>query len=583
MAHPVAASPQAQALAALIRATLAQTRPWPHRDSLVGIVPAASHLPLELLTDTRLAPADKLAWWAIAQFSPTDHAITPFPELAALARLVNVNSPKTVARALIMLRLTGWLTRARYRIDNAPARHLSLLHAAPLTWTDAVYLDPTLPAFVADMQRHSHAQVRKMAAAIAAQAAQFTVQAITAEPVCAGIESDLPPEERQNLPLPFQPEVASDGVTVKFAAPVDDTAPSGLPKARQILPSVTSPTDAVAEGASGSTPDQMVREHATARQSTSGDGQGAHVAIETDLAPVTNDTGCAQIDLRAQHRRQNLPPPLQPEATSDGAKAKFTGPADSVASPGPPSARQILPSVTSPTDALANDGSGIPPDPMAHGHSSKTQSVSGGGEGKRADDEADLPPFDVDFNTTESAIADDQRGQNLPLRCSSYINKKTTTTPTNVAGKICPSSPSELIYPARLTADMRQLIQAEVEKLSPPQRQAVLDELEGRFRAEQLGAPPVFDELRYLQRLCRLVKRGRFKRNLGLKVQHQREQRAQEEARRRQARSELIDDAQRRERQQARWRGGDNPLAEARRVLGMPDRQGNSDDEPDPS
>jgi hypothetical protein len=355
-----------------------------------------------------------------------------------------------------------------------------------------------------------------------------------------------------------------------------------LPKVRQILPSVTSPTDTLAEGASGSTPDPLIREQATARQSTSGDGQGAHVAIETDLAPVTNDTGCAQIDLRAQHRRQNLPPPLQPEATSDGAKAKFTGPADSAAPPGSTSARQILPSVTSPTDALANDGSGIPPDPMAHGHSSKTQSVSSGGEGNRAADDADLPPCDVEINTAEGAIADDQRGQNLPLRCSSsYIKQKTTTTPTNVAGKICPSSPSALIYPARLTADMRQLIQAEVEKLSLPQRQAVLDELEGRFRAEQLGAPPVFDELRYLQRLCRLVKRGRFKRNLGLKVQHQREQRAQEEARRRQARSELIDDAQRRERQQARWRVGDNPLAEARRVLGMPDRKDNSDDEPD--
>ena len=73
MAHPVAASPQAQALAALIHATLAQTRPWPHRDSLVGIVPPPHPLPIELLTDRRLAPADKLAWWAIAQFSQTDH------------------------------------------------------------------------------------------------------------------------------------------------------------------------------------------------------------------------------------------------------------------------------------------------------------------------------------------------------------------------------------------------------------------------------------------------------------------------------------------------------------------------------
>ncbi|MCB1775687.1 MAG: hypothetical protein KDI88_18895, partial [Gammaproteobacteria bacterium] len=474
---PVAASPQAQALAALIRATLAQTRPWPHRDSLVGIVPPPHPLPIELLTDARLAPADKLAWWAIAQFSQTDHAITPFPELAALARLVNVNSPKTAARALIMLRLTGWLTRAHYRIDNAPARHLSLLHAAPLTWIDAVYLDPTLPAFVADMQRHSHAQVRKLAAAIAEQAAQFTGETITAAPVCTGIEPDLPAVDRQNLPLPVQteavrdeahvklsgsidstvppamdagadhvdvpprhgrqnlpppqrPETASDGTKARFTDPTDSTAPPGSPTARQILPSDTSSAEIIADGTAGMLPGCIVEGHPMPRQTVSSEGDGAHVAIDVHQAPAAIDAGPAQADVPAKHRRQNLPPPLPPESTSDGTKAEFTDPADSAAPPGSLSARQILPSDTSSADINADGAAGMPPDRWDHENTTTRQPISDAEEGEWATDDTGFSPSDVDTVPADAGISKDQRGQNLPVRCSSsYIKQKTTTTP----------------------------------------------------------------------------------------------------------------------------------------------------------
>jgi len=55
-------------------------------------------------------------------------------------------------------------------------------------------------------------------------------------------------------------------------------------------------------------------------------------------------------------------------------------------------------------------------------------------------------------------------------------------------------------------------------ELTPEQRQPILDELEGRFRAESKGMKPVYDEVSFLHSLCNRVRRGKFQPNLGIKV-----------------------------------------------------------------
>ena len=76
-----------------------------------------------------------------------------------------------------------------------------------------------------------------------------------------------------------------------------------------------------------------------------------------------------------------------------------------------------------------------------------------------------------------------------------------------------------LVLPPRLKDNQRALAARYLATIPAEQRQSVLDELAGRLEAEQRGAKPVYDELRYLHHLCRQVNQGGFVANLGLKVQ----------------------------------------------------------------
>ena len=96
--------------------------------------------------------------------------------------------------------------------------------------------------------------------------------------------------------------------------------------------------------------------------------------------------------------------------------------------------------------------------------------------------------------------------------------------------------------------------------------QSVLDELEGRFRAEQQGAKPVYDELRYLHHLCAQVNAGGFQPNLGLKVQGSASEGAG--GRETPAGGRERQKNVRRRQQRARKCSGESPLAEARKALG---------------
>lgn len=181
-------------------------------------------------------------------------------------------------------------------------------------------------------------------------------------------------------------------------------------------------------------------------------------------------------------------------------------------------------------------------------------------------------------NRSTSGATDDQTQKSKPdrlrnscpqnskaVRSSSCINKKTTTT--QIPRAKAPDVVEGLIYPQRLSANQRAIAARYLERVPVPQRQQVLDELEGRLRAERQGAKPVYDELRYLYRLCSQIATGGFQPNLCLKVERERVERATaDEARRHEAR--VREEEQRRRGERRREQHGESPLAEARRILG---------------
>jgi len=122
-----------------------------------------------------------------------------------------------------------------------------------------------------------------------------------------------------------------------------------------------------------------------------------------------------------------------------------------------------------------------------------------------------------------------------------------------------------LIFPTRLKDNQRALAARYLTRIPVEHRQPVLDELAGRLQAEQHGAKPVYDELRYLHHLCVEVNRGGFHPNLGLKVQGERDRRRREAER---LREEAV--TRERERQERASRPpGESPLVEIRKLLGM--------------
>ena len=182
----------------------------------------------------------------------------------------------------------------------------------------------------------------------------------------------------------------------------------------------------------------------------------------------------------------------------------------------------------------------------------------------------------VDRN--QKSKSENHRLQNLnhqkskSVGCSSSYIKTTTTTENmeeNAREVNDTSALATLVYPRRLNENQREVAARYLAVVPSDQRQSVLDELEGRIRAEQQGAKPVYDELRYLHQLCAQVNAGGFQPNLSLKVQGERARRAKEAEKRRQH-AQAEKEARREFRRHERSASGESSLAEARKILGLP-------------
>ena len=110
------------------------------------------------------------------------------------------------------------------------------------------------------------------------------------------------------------------------------------------------------------------------------------------------------------------------------------------------------------------------------------------------------------------------------------VKKTTTTTPTEQHSDTSAREAvalAGLVLPSRLAPAQYSVVARYLADIPEADRQAVLDELAGRIDAEQRGAKPVYDALRYLHQLCHRARAGDFVPNLGVAVRKARDAQSQ--------------------------------------------------------
>jgi len=160
--------------------------------------------------------------------------------------------------------------------------------------------------------------------------------------------------------------------------------------------------------------------------------------------------------------------------------------------------------------------------------------------------------------------------QNLQRRSSSSlcIREKTTTTEIPDSVTLTTNERGEpLTYPSRFSANQCDLAGRHLAAAPAELRQRILDETEGRIRAERRGMPVVYDDLRFLASLCRAALKGEFQANLAFGVEAEREARARERER------PVVSPMDTPPDRAVAIATAQSSLAELRAVLGMPSPQ----------
>lgn len=127
-------------------------------------------VPRRLFLDSRLSPLDKMAWVMIRLQQNEGTVFPTYDELQCQLALPHSDkaSRETVSRALLMLRLTGWLSLCK-RVRDKSGRirgNIYAQHDEPLGLFDAEYFDPGWLDAVADACRHTNKTIRLTALAV---------------------------------------------------------------------------------------------------------------------------------------------------------------------------------------------------------------------------------------------------------------------------------------------------------------------------------------------------------------------------------------------------------------------------------
>ncbi|MBC3217027.1 STY4528 family pathogenicity island replication protein [Serratia fonticola] len=137
-------------------------------------------IPRQLYMDTRLSPLDKTAWVMIRLYAQqNDGAVFPTYEelqLQLASPHAGKASRETVSRALLMLRLTGWLSLCkRVRDEGGRVRgNIYAQHDEPLGLCDAEHFDPGWLDAVAQACQHGNKTIRLTALSVLSEIKQDT-------------------------------------------------------------------------------------------------------------------------------------------------------------------------------------------------------------------------------------------------------------------------------------------------------------------------------------------------------------------------------------------------------------------------
>lgn len=140
-------------------------------DSLLFMGNPHNTVPRRLLQDPLLSPRDKFAWQVI-RMQAQDNGGAVFPSYSELQVQLS-NRPQdekasrsTVSRALLMLRLTRWLSLCRKARDHISGRimgNIYALHDEPLSVLDAVRFDASYLHLLDQCSRNENKAVRATA------------------------------------------------------------------------------------------------------------------------------------------------------------------------------------------------------------------------------------------------------------------------------------------------------------------------------------------------------------------------------------------------------------------------------------
>jgi hypothetical protein len=136
----------------------------PAPDGLLFLGAWNDSIPRMLIRDPILKPTEVRLWSVIRTLAdPSGPAA--MPDYDTLAVYSNVASRTTVSNAILILRITRWVSLCAKVRDNGGryAGNVYALHDEPITLGDAMYLDSAYVSFLREMTGHGNPRVRRIA------------------------------------------------------------------------------------------------------------------------------------------------------------------------------------------------------------------------------------------------------------------------------------------------------------------------------------------------------------------------------------------------------------------------------------
>jgi hypothetical protein len=165
-------SPRAEGLQAFIDQSVEKLRRTGARgdtapDGLLFFGSWNDSIPRLLIRDPILKPIE-VRLWSVMRTLVEPAGPAAMPDYDTLVAYCNVGSRSTVSHALLILRITRWISLCA-RVRDASGRYAGnvyALHDEPTTLGDAMHLDAGYVAFLREMTGHRNVRVRRVAQSV---------------------------------------------------------------------------------------------------------------------------------------------------------------------------------------------------------------------------------------------------------------------------------------------------------------------------------------------------------------------------------------------------------------------------------